>query len=257
VQSGDADTLARALDAEPELLHERITDPAIYGESEAPAYFRDPKLLWFVANNPILVDHMAPGMVDVARVMLERGPEQADCDYALGLTMSGRSPREHGLQRPLMDVLLDAGAVATREAIAAAGAHREVDALRALLDRGLPRTAAIAAALGDEDELRQLLAGAPHDDVQMAFALAVINGHLGAARVAIDRDADVSALLPVHGHSTALHQAAANDDAAMVELLLNAGARTDVRDTLWNGTPLGWAIHEEKRAARRVLELST
>jgi hypothetical protein len=33
-----------------------------------------------------------------------------------------------------------------------------------------------------------------------------------------------------------------------------AGARTDIRDTLWNGTPLGWAIHKHRARARTHLE---
>jgi ankyrin repeat protein len=55
-------------------------------------------------------------------------------------------------------------------------------------------------------------------------------------------------------HSTALHQAALGEDVALIELLLERGARTDQRDTLWNGTPLEWAIHQGRTAARAVLE---
>jgi len=51
-----------------------------------------------------------------------------------------------------------------------------------------------------------------------------------------------------------LHQAAVNDDAAMIDLLLGRGARTDARDTLWDGTPLDWATHERREAARLRLE---
>jgi hypothetical protein len=28
-----------------------------------------------------------------------------------------------------------------------------------------------------------------------------------------------------------------------VRLLVERGARLDIRDTIWHGTPLGWAIH--------------
>ena len=57
----------------------------------------------------------------------------------------------------------------------------------------------------------------------------------------------------VHKHSTPLHQAAIDDDLPMLELLVARGARLDTRDTLWNGTPLGWAVHNEKRAAEAYL----
>ncbi|HEV3086917.1 MAG TPA: ankyrin repeat domain-containing protein, partial [Candidatus Elarobacter sp.] len=91
------------------------------------------------------------------------------------------------------------------------------------------------------------------DDVQTAFGLAVINGHLEAARIALDAGADVNAYLPVHKHSTALHQAAVNDDPALIEFLISRGARLDQRDTLWDSTPLNWAVHEGKTAAQAAL----
>jgi hypothetical protein len=40
----------------------------------------------------------------------------------------------------------------------------------------------------------------------------------------------------------------------MIGLLLMHGARTDARDTLWDATPLGWAIHQHREAARICLE---
>jgi hypothetical protein len=40
-------------------------------------------------------------------------------------------------------------------------------------------------------------------------------------------------------------------------LLLARGAPTDVRDRLWNGTPLDWATHERRGArSRHRLEIS-
>ena len=115
-------------------------------------------------------------------------------------------------------------------------------------------SAPIAAALGADDVLRELLPSASRDDVQTAFGLAVINGHTNAARLALDAGADVDAYLPVHAHMTALHGAAQLDDAALIALLLSRGARADQRDTLWDATPLGWANHFGKAAARAALE---
>jgi ankyrin repeat protein len=186
--------------------------------------------------------------------MLDRGVDQADLDYALDLTMSSSSAREHGQQLPLVRALLAAGAIPTRGAIVTAAAHHELDPLRALVGGGLPMSAPLAAALGANDELRQLLREASGDDVQTAFALAVINHHAEAARLALDAGADVDAFLPVHTHSTALHQAALDDDVALVELLLARGASTGLRDTLWGATPLGWAIFNGATAARAILE---
>jgi peptide-methionine (S)-S-oxide reductase len=253
IHAGDCAALARLLDAEPRLVRDRCEFAGADAGAAQPEYFRAPKLIWFVANNPVLVRPMAGNIVDIARVMLERGVETADLDYALELTMSGSAAREQGLQRPLMHVLRAAGATATPRAVAGAGAHRELDALRALLEAGHPMTAPIAAALGDAGALPRLLAEADRDEIQMAFALAVINGNVPAAVLALDAGAEIDAFLPVHAHSTALHQAVDRDDAALVGLLLGRGARTDMRDTIWNGTPLDWASYLGRSASRTVL----
>ena len=105
-----------------------------------------------------------------------------------------------------------------------------------------------------DDALRDLLPRSSGDDVQTAFGLALINEHTEAARLALDAGADVNAYLPVHAHMTALHQAAQLDDVELIAFLLSRGARTDQRDTLWDGTPLNWADHFGKSAARAALE---
>ena len=254
IHTGNADALSRLLDAEPRLLHERIVGPDAYRASSRPQYFRDPKLFWYVANNPTLVERMPANIVDVARVMIDRGVEQSDLDYALALTMSSSVAREQGHQRPLIDELIEAGAAVTTEAVAVAAAYHELNAVRALVERGRPIDVPIAAALGDEERLRELLRTANRDDVALAFGLAVINAHLGAVAVALDAGAEVNGFLPVHAHSTALHQAVVSDEVALLELLLSRGADPTLRDALWDATPLDWAIHEERPKTRTILQ---
>jgi hypothetical protein len=254
IHAGDVAALAALLDAEPRLLRERILGPEVYRRVRRRGYFTDPKLFWFIANNPTRVERMPANMADVAQVMIDRGVEQSDLDYALGLTMTSRVAREQGQQRPLVRVLLAAGARAARDEIVSAAAHSELDALRALLEAGQPMSATIAAALGADDALREQLRNASPEDVQTAFGLALINGQGNAVRLALDAGADVNAYLPVHAHMTALHQAAQLDDVDLIAFLLSRGARTDQRDTLWDGTPLNWADHFGKTAARAALE---
>jgi peptide-methionine (S)-S-oxide reductase len=248
IHAGDVAALERLVEAQPRLLRERIREPDCYRESGREQYFLDPLLLWFVADNPILVETMPANIVEVTRALLARGAEGMDA--TLGLVMTSERARLQGHQLPLIRTLLAAGATATPAAIDSALAHREVDAVLALHH---PLTASIAAATGDEDGLRELLATASPDERQRAFALAVINGRTATARVALDAGADVETV-SVHEHSTALHQAALTDDVDLIALLIERGARPDVRDTLWNGTPLAWARHEHQPRAAAYLE---
>jgi peptide-methionine (S)-S-oxide reductase len=191
--------------------------------------------------------------VAVAQAMIARGIDNADLDYTLELVMSGSAARQQRLQVPLLSALLDAGARPTPRAILGTLGHRELEPVEALLARGYPLTAPIAAAFGRDRDLATLLAAAPAEERHAAFGMAVINERLEAARLCLAAGADVNALLPVHAHSTPLHQAVANGDLAMMALLLEHGARTDIRDTLWNGTPLGWALHMGRRDAEGLL----
>ena len=157
IRRGDVAGLARLLDAEPRLLRERILGPACYREADRPQYFRDPKLFWFIANNPTLMKRMPDNIVEVAEAMIARGVDKADLDYALELVMTSSPAREQGLQIPLVELLLRAGATATTRAIAMTLGHRELAPILALLQAGHEMTAAIAAALGRTDRLAELL----------------------------------------------------------------------------------------------------
>jgi peptide-methionine (S)-S-oxide reductase len=189
--------------------------------------------------------------------MIDRGVEQADLDGTLELVISNSDEIMGGHQAEVLATLLAAGAVPTQHSIVVALAHWQLAPVQALLDHGLAMTAPVAAAFGRNDELARLLAQASADDRQTALGLAVINRQAEAARLCLDAGADVNSLLPVHKHSTPLHQAAINEDLPMLELLVARGARLDTRDTLWNATPLDWAVHNEKRAAEAYLRSLT
>jgi ankyrin repeat protein len=254
LQRGDTRRLGRLIDAEPRLLRERILGPEAYRKATRHQYFRDPKLFWFIANNPTLLKRMPDNMVEVAETMIARGVEQADLDYALELVMTSAPARDQGLQGPLIACLVKAGAVAGMQAIDSTLAHWELDPVRQLLAAGLPMTAAMAAALGEIDRLPALLAEASPEEVQRTLGLAVINRQNAAARLALESGADPNGFLPVHAHSLPLHQAAIDENIELMALLLARGARTDVPDKLWGATPLDWAIHNNKARSRAWLE---
>ena len=119
-----------------------------------------------------------------------------------------------------------------------------LDAARALVRRGARvDTVAAAAGLGLIDDVRHLLATAGSEDRHRALALAAQQGHTESVRLLLDEGEDPSRYNPRgnHGHSTPLHQAALAGHDAMVRLLVERGARLDMRDTIYEGTPLGWA----------------
>lgn len=237
IQKGDVTALSALLDAHPRLLKERAIEPDIHSRG----YFTDPALFWFIANNPTLIGKSPDNIVEVAQVMIARGVKREDLTYALELVMTNAQMPE-AQQIALVDMLVQAGAQ-TGDMISALG-HRQTAPVAWLVDNGkLALTPVIAAGLGRVDALRALLTSASKEEATRALGMAVINRHTEAARLCLDAGADPNAFLPCHTHSTALHQATLTGDLPTMRLLLERGARTDIEDTLWRGTPLGWALH--------------
>jgi ankyrin repeat protein len=102
-----------------------------------------------------------------------------------------------------------------------------------------------AAGLGLNDEVTRLLPSADADVRHRALALAAQQGHAEIVRVLLDAGEDPNRfnLEGNHAHSTPLHQAVLGGHETVVRLLVDRGARLDIRDTIWHGTPLGWAIY--------------
>jgi ankyrin repeat protein len=46
-----------------------------------------------------------------------------------------------------------------------------------------------------------------------------------------------------HSHTTPLHQAAGAGHTELARLLVEHGARLDLKDILWHATPADWARH--------------
>ncbi len=250
LHAGDVAVLSRLLDEHPNLLHDRAVEPDCY----PPGYFGDPKLFWFIANNPNLRRRVAPRIVESTRAMIERGVEKSDLDYTLMLVMTNGQAKPADHQAELIAMLLAAGATPTQDAIVSTLAHWQLDPVRQLLDGGMAMTASIAAAMGRIDDLKALLKKASAEERQLAFGLAVINRQIEAARLCLEAGADANQFLPVHKHSLPMHQAAIDENIEMMKLLVAHGARHDQVDTLWDSTPLGWAMHNDKRNAIAYLQ---
>jgi ankyrin repeat protein len=118
------------------------------------------------------------------------------------------------------------------------------DAAETLVRRGAPiDTLAAAAGLGRISDVRRLLPSATDDDRHRALALAAQLGHPEIVGLLLDAGEDPNRFNPpgTHSHSPPLHQAIAANQLEVVKLLVERGARLDIKDTIHHGTPLGWA----------------
>ena len=172
----------------------------------------------------------------------------------LGLVCSGRVARESGVQLPLIDLLCDHGAD-PNVAISAALGHGEFEAVNALIRRGARLDLTVAAGLGNVEEARRLLPSAEGEERHRALALASQFGRAEIVRMLLDAGENPNRYNPVgfHSHSTPLHQAALAGHEEVVRLLVERGAALDAKDTLWRGTPAGWAKHAGRKQIEEYL----
>jgi ankyrin repeat protein len=106
------------------------------------------------------------------------------------------------------------------------------------------------------DEAAHLLPSALPEARHCALSLAAQQGHAEIVRLLLDAGEDPNRYNPAsnHPHTTPLHQAVLGGHEAVVRLLVERGARLDIRDTIWQSTPLGWAVHGGGRAHPRMAE---
>jgi uncharacterized protein len=82
------------------------------------------------------------------------------------------------------------------------------------------------------------------DVINNAFVYACMHNHIDAARLLLQKGAQIDAIPPGFDYSgTGLHYAALNGHRAMAEFLIEQGANANIKDTKVGGTPAGWADH--------------
>lgn len=255
VINGDVETLARLLRERPELVRAR---------SARVTHFDPPRhratLLHYVAANGVEGHRQkTPGnAVDVAKMLLEAGAEvdaladnYGGQNTTMSLLVSSCHPAKAGVQVALVDTLVDFGAAVERRGsgnwtspLMTALAFGYRDAAEALVRRGAHvDNIGAAAGLGRLDDARRLIGSARGTERHRAIALAAQHGHVEIVRLLLDAGEDPNRYNPEgnHAHSTPLHQAALSGHEDVVRLLVERGARLDIKDTLWEATPLGWA----------------
>lgn len=267
VITGDVTTLRSLLREDPGLVRARSTrvthfDPPVHRAT----------LLHYVAANGVegYRQKTPKNAVEVMKILLDAGAEVdalaemygGQCT-TMSMLVSSCHPAEAGVQIELVETLLDFGA-----SIEGRGSGRWVSPLMTALAFGYPSAAealarrgarvdniAAAAGLGRLADARQLLATADGESRHRALALAAQHGNVDIVLLLLDAGEDPNRYNPDgnHSHSTPLHQAAIAGHDAVVRLLVEREARLEIKDTIYQGTPLDWAIHGEQLAIEKYL----
>jgi ankyrin repeat protein len=255
VINGDVAALELLLRENPELVQARSArvthfDPPVHRAT----------LLHYVAANGVegYRQKTPPNAVAVAKVLLNAGAEaDALADMyggqctTLSMLVSSCHPAKAGVQVALADTLLDFGAAIEGQGggawvspLMTALAFGYRDTAEALVRRGARvDNIAAAAGLGRVADARRLLANADPESRHRALALAAQHGHAEIVRLLLDAGEESSRYNPggTHAHSTPLHQAVVAGHDAVVRLLVERGAKLNIKDTIYQSTPLGWA----------------
>jgi hypothetical protein len=249
LDSGDAIGLREHLRTHPRIVSQRVAP-------DGGNYFQKPTLLEFVAENPTRCGNLPPNAADIARTILEAGAksDRAALNSALDLVASSDVARLSGVQRALIDVLCEYGAD-PNAAVYTPALYGEFDAVEALIQRGARVDLVVASACGLVAEAKATLPSADAESRQKALAMAAQHGHTEIVRLLLDAGEDPNRFAPIggHSHATPLHQAALGGHLAAVRLLVERGARTDVHDILFDGTPLDWANYSKQTAVAEYL----
>ena len=218
-------------------------------------------LLHYVAANGVEGERQKTpaNAVDIAKLLLDAGAEPdalADMyDHqctTMSMLVSSCHPDKVGLQIALAELLLDYGAALDgpgsqwQSALMTALQFGYLGTAEALARRGAPLNhLAAVAGLGRLEDTVRLLPAADRRSKHAALALAAQHGHADIVRVLLDAGEDPNRFNPdgFHSHATPLHQAALANHASVVWLLVERSARLDIRDTIYQGTPLDWAVY--------------
>lgn len=268
IDSGNVTDLERLLAEHPRLVRERLSAPGAWLRDKVggalDGFFRQPYLLWFVAEDPVRNRRLPPNIAEVARTIIaaarrDPGAElKEQLDYALLLVGWSGVAHAAGVQIELIDVLIDAGA--SPDGVPNnAMVNGHVAAAEHLVERGAPLTLPVALCLGRWQDAERLAQTADADEKQFSLVLAALNGKAKALAALIELGVDVNAPCPnLYSHGTPLHHAVCSGSLDAVAVLVEAGATLDTPDTAWHGTPLGWAKHyqEERPQDERYVRIA-
>ncbi|HEY7233828.1 MAG TPA: ankyrin repeat domain-containing protein [Gemmatimonadaceae bacterium] len=274
LRAGDLERLRALLDAHPELVNARTNLEPPYH------YFTGATLLHHIAWNPSQDVPVPPNIVDIARLLLDRG---ADVDAltlgrsigtTMGLIITSRMASEANASGPLMDLLLSRGATLdlgnSDSVIPDWGKQNPLDvalsnygyrAAEKMIALGAKPDICSAAALGRLDLVRGFFDADGHltslprrdgallserDAIGLAMLFAYVNHHAEVVDFLLEKDGNWN--MTGVNNGTAMHRAAWSGDLPMVKRLVAKGADFSNRENPFSSTPLSWAQHNKQTA---------
>jgi len=263
IVSGDMATLQKLLGENPTLVYARSTRE------------HRSTLLHYVSANGVedFRQKTPKNIVEITKLLLKAGADvNAESDAyggrstTLGLTATSCHPEAAGVQLPLMELLIEHGAMIdgpdggsavngclhngrgeAAEFLAGRGARLDLEGAA-----GVGRLDAVKSFFNDDGSLKP---PATQNQMKAGFAWACEFGRTGVVDFLLQRGMEVGAKLNQEGGETGLHWAAYEGHADIVSRLLERGAPVDAEDKRHDGTPLGWALYawgtSPDRAERR------
>lgn len=246
--SGDMDALKNLLRESPELVHVRSTRE------------HRSTLLHYVSANGVedFRQKTPPNIVAITEMLLDAGAElNAESDAyggrstALGLTATSYHPEAAGVQLALLDLLLRRGALldgADANIVNACLHNGRGEAAEFLANRGASLDLEGAAGAGRLDVVTtffhadgSLKPPATQRQMTDGFAWACEFGHNDVVEFLLQKGLTADAA-DKRG-ATGLHWAGYEGHADTVALLLKHGAKPNIREESYDGTPLEWALY--------------
>ncbi|MBK6496154.1 MAG: ankyrin repeat domain-containing protein [Gemmatimonadetes bacterium] len=249
IVQGDLATLDRLLRAEPSLARARSSREhrstlLHYASANGVESYRQ--------RTPANIEAITTRLLDAGAVIDAEADVYGGGATTLALVVTSSHPRAAGVQNALADLLLARGARLDAGIVRYCLMNGCPEAAAHLAERGARVTATDAAGIGRLDLLRQ--AFEPPKTVSLAdrgemMAMAAWYGRRDVIALLLELGVDPAVRRP-EGGQTALHVAAYQGDAPLVELLIAHAAPLDLPDAHFGTPPLVWALHAWLKESR-------